>query len=272
MKTRRNFSYSAALSLGFSLLGALFTGLVNPALAQSCTKQSPAHRVALLELYTSEGCSSCPPADKFVSGLRASGVNADQAVLLSMHVDYWNYIGWKDVFSKPVITERQRWLTNLAGSKVIYTPEIFMAGQELRGGVSGWRKGVPDAVKRINNQTAEANINISLGQLKGGNLAVEVNGTAQQKGKLFVALVENNLVTDIKAGENSGVILKHDFVVREWLGPVTLSGNANDNKATFSRSIPVPANANLKNINVSAFIQNEKGEVLQALSLPLCNT
>ena len=87
-----------------------------------------------------------------------------------------------------------------------------------------------------------------------------------------MALVENNLVTEIKAGENSGVILKHDFVVREWLGPVTLSGNANDNKATFSRSIPVPANANLKNINVSAFIQNEKGEVLQALSLPLCNT
>jgi hypothetical protein len=270
MKTVRDFAYSATLSVsvGLGLIGAT----LNPAFAQSCSKQSPAHRVALLELYTSEGCSSCPPADKFVSGLRASGISADQAVLLSMHVDYWDYIGWKDVFSKSIITERQRWLTRANGGKVNYTPEVFMAGQELRGGPSGWRTGVPETVKRLNKQVAEANINISLGDIKAGNLAVEVNANAKQKGKLFVALVENNLTTDIKAGENSGVVLKHDFVVREWLGPIDLTGNSNDTKAKFSSQVPIPKNANLKNVGVSAFIQNEKGEVLQALSLPLCSS
>src|ERR1700739_1342795 len=97
--------------------------------ANACRAQSPAHRVALLELYTSEGCSSCPPADQYVAGLRASGVTADQAVVLSEHVDYWNYIGWKDPYSRAAFTERQRWLSDLAGSHTIYTPEMFIAGR-----------------------------------------------------------------------------------------------------------------------------------------------
>jgi hypothetical protein len=250
-----------------ALVGTIAAG-ISPALAQTCSKQSPAHSVALLELYTSEGCSSCPPADKFLSGLRGTGVTEDQAVLLSMHVDYWNDIGWKDVYSKHVITERQRWLTGLKGGHTIYTPEIFMAGQELRGGVGGWRTGVPETLKRINSQAARADIGISLGQLAGGSLPVDVSAKSAQKGKLYVALVENALVSDVKSGENSGVVLKHDYVVREWLGPFGLNP---DGKAAFSRAIAVPAGANGKNLGVAAFVQNDKGEVLQALALALCN-
>jgi hypothetical protein len=254
-------------TLALSLLGLG----CNASLAQSCSKQSPNYSVALFELYTSEGCSSCPPADKFVSDLRNSNFAPDQAVLLSMHVDYWNYIGWKDVFSKRVFTERQRWLSDLVGSRTIYTPEVFMGGREVRGGVSGWRSTVPETVKRINSRPAQADINISLGKLSGNSLAVAVNAKAKQNGTLFVALVENDLVTKIKAGENSGVTLKHDYVVREWIGPINLSGNASQTTAALSRAITVPAGANAKNLGVAAFVQNEKGEVLQALSLPLCN-
>jgi hypothetical protein len=236
--------------------------------AESCSKQSPAYRVALLELYTSEGCSSCPPADKFVSGLRASGVTPEQAVFLSMHVDYWDDIGWKDVFSKHVITERQRWLSGLAGAKTIYTPEIFMGGQELRG----WSDGVQGAVKRINAKPAQADITISLGKLAGNSLPVEINAKAAQGGKLFVALVENGLATDIKAGENSGRVLKHDFVVREWVGPITLTADAKQNREVFARALTVPAGAVAKNLGVTAFVQSDKGEVLQALALPICGS
>ncbi|MEN9868148.1 MAG: hypothetical protein RL748_3738 [Pseudomonadota bacterium] len=239
--------------------------------AQACSKQSPGYSVALFELYTSEGCSSCPPADKYLSELRSKHFAPEQAVLLSMHVDYWNDIGWKDVYSKRVLTERQRWLSALAGSRTIYTPEVFMGGQELRGGVDGWRNAVPEAVKRINSRPAQADIHIALGKLNGNSLPLEVNVKAKQNGKLFVALVESGLVSEVKSGENSGAVLKHDYVVREWLAPVSLSGDASQTRAALTRAISLPAGANSKNMGIAAFVQNDKGEVLQALSLPLCN-
>jgi hypothetical protein len=257
------FLLSAAVSV-------LLCGMALPVAqaAQACSKQSPAYSVALLELYTSEGCNSCPPADKYVSSLRAAGVTPENAVLLSMHVDYWNDIGWKDVFSKHEITERQRWLANLAGSRTVYTPEVFMSGKELRG----WRGRVPESVKQINSKPAQADITISLGKLAGNKLPVEVSAKAAQGGKLYVALVENGLATDVKSGENSGLILKHDFVVREWLAPITLTADAKGNKAALSRALSVPAGAVGKNLSVAAFVQNDKGEVLQALDLPICGS
>src|ERR1039457_1730220 len=112
---------------------AICIASLTAAIAETCTIHSPPHTVALLELYTSEGCDSCPPADKFVSGLRAaSGLGANQVVPISLHVDYWDYIGWKDVFAQHAYTERQRWLSDLARTRTVYTPEVFVGGQELR--------------------------------------------------------------------------------------------------------------------------------------------
>ncbi|MFC3107120.1 DUF1223 domain-containing protein [Undibacterium arcticum] len=238
-------------------------------IAQTCSKHSPAHTVALLELYTSEGCDSCPPADTFVSGLRGSGMTSEQVVPLSMHVDYWDYIGWKDLFAKAAFTERQRWLSNNAGSRTIYTPELFIGGHELRGGVGGWRGAVPAAVKRINDRPARADISIALGRPAAGNLPVEVSAiTTQdaQSGKLFVAVVENGLRSVVKAGENRGVTLKHDYVVRQWLGPIALA----DRKASLVTNVPLPSGATAGNLGVVAFLQSNQGEILQALMQPLC--
>src|ERR1700756_542350 len=117
-----------------SFLAALITApMLTPAtvaFAETCSKQSPAHTVALLELYTSEGCSSCPPADHAVSGLQKA-VNADLVVPLALHVDYWYDIGWTDRFAKPDHTQRQRLLADASGSGAVYTPEMFVGGQEL---------------------------------------------------------------------------------------------------------------------------------------------
>lgn len=240
--------------------------------ANSCSAHSPAYRVALLELYTSEGCSSCPPADQYIGGLRAAGVTPEHAVLLALHVDYWNDIGWKDPFSQAAYSERQRWLTKLAGSRTVYTPELFVAGQELRGGVDRWTGGVPAAVKRINAQPAQAEIRITLGQAGAAGLPVEVNASATHDGKLFVALVESGLASKVTAGENSGRLLRHDHVVRTWLAPVPLSadGKAGVNMATVTRTLPLPPGAIAGKLGVSAFVQSERGEVLQALSLSTC--
>jgi hypothetical protein len=245
---------------------------LSAAIAQSCTKHSPSYSVALLELYTSQGCSSCPPAEKTLSQLRNNKESAplglDRVVPLALHVDYWNYIGWQDVFSDRVYTDRQRWLSGLAASRTIYTPEVFVAGKELRD----WSGSLPAVVKRINSTPAKADIKISVGKIDAGAIATEVVARAAEGGNLYVALYENALSTDIKAGENSGVTLQHDFVVRQWVGPLPL-GDSKNTAATLSRALTVPIGAQVKNLGVAAFVQSRQGEVLQALALPvLCQT
>lgn len=235
------------------------------ALAQACSKQSPAHTVALLELYTSEGCSSCPPADRFVSGLHAAGLSAEHVVPLSLHVDYWDYIGWKDPFAKRLFTERQYWLSAQAKSRTVYTPEIFIAGQELRN----WRGATPSAIRRINDRAAEAQITLSAGHPSNGHLPVEVKAKASRDATLYVALYENGLASNVKAGENHGVQLRHDYVVRDWIGPVALDGQGG--KASLPRPLAVPAGASPQNLGVAAFVQTPSGEILQALALSLCS-
>jgi hypothetical protein len=248
-------------------LAAAFGG---PAMAApACTGNSPAHTVALIELYTSEGCDSCPPADKFFSGLRDEGVAPEQAVLLSLHVDYWNYIGWKDAYSRAIFTERQRKLAELAGTRTIYTPEMFIAARELRS--SKWEGGVQEAVKRINAAPAKADIAISLGAAGPAGLPIEVKASAQANAKLHVALVQSNIDTQVRAGENRGRRLHHDYVVREWLAPVALEGNS-AKPALLAHTVPLPVNALPKHLAISAFVQSDKGEILQAFNLPLCGT
>jgi hypothetical protein len=261
--------FAAVLRFALAAIPAVAAGST---VAQSCSKHSPPYTIALLELYTSEGCDSCPPADRFVSGLRnlsgdtraVAGMNAEQIVPLSLHVDYWDYIGWKDSFAKRGFTERQRWLSEQAASHTVYTPEMFVSGRELRN----WRGGLAETVARINRRPAQADIAIALGKLDNGSLPLTVNASAKQSGKLFVALYENGLTTDVKSGENRGVTLKHDYVVREWLGPFALASDAS--KPPLAKTIPVDPKTPAKNLGVAAFVQTDKGEVLQALALPLC--
>ncbi len=233
------------------------------ALAQTCSITSPAHSVALLELYTSEGCSSCPPADQFLSSLRSAGIGSERAVLLSLHVDYWNYIGWKDPFSRKAFTERQRWLSDLAHTRTIYTPEFFVGGKELRA----WNAGLDAALKRTNARPAQANVSITLGQAGAAGWPMDVRVTGARAGKLQVALYENGIASQVRSGENKGRTLRHDFVVREWLAPVPVAG---DGRAALSRIVALPAGAVSRNLGVAAFVQTDAGEVLQAISLPAC--
>ncbi|MSP98664.1 MAG: DUF1223 domain-containing protein [Betaproteobacteria bacterium] len=235
-----------------------------------CMKQSPVHTVALVELYTSEGCDSCPPADRWLSGLGGHPA-PDSMVPLSLHVDYWDTIGWKDRFADARFTARQRELASLARGTVVYTPEVFVGLHELRN----WRSeaGMRDALRRINATPARASIRIELG--KPGTQGIEiqaafrlVSGTASPGVQAFLALYENGLSTQVKAGENRGVTLKHDAVVRQWIGPLPLEHGAADLK----RTLPLPPGAVAKNLGVAAFVQNVASrDVLQATALQVCS-
>ena len=239
--------------------------------AAQCIKQSPAHSVALVELYTSEGCSSCPPADRWVSRLDRDGYNVDEVIPLSLHVDYWDQLGWKDRFASARFTERQRVLASLAGSRVVYTPEVFLNSRELRNwdSVAQFRQ----AVQKINATPARAEIRLELEPVSAAQLPVKASftlkpGAAVRQPQAFIAVYERKLITDVKAGENRNVTLRHDYVVREWIGPLELDGGA----AEYRKTLALDRAWNQKNLGIAAIIQDPgSGEVLQATALPFCS-
>ncbi len=241
-------------------LGILLTAIAAPAAAQQCVGESPAHTVALLELYTSEGCNSCPPADQWLSRLRSDGPGADSVVPLAFHVDYWDRLGWKDRFSSPRFSERQYALAKQAGSRAVYTPGVFLNFAEFRG-----FGRFEDAVRAINAKKAGAHIRLELQPPSGSRLPVKADFRAPPGSQAFVALYENRLSTDVKAGENQGATLRHDYVVREWIGPVDLSQTS-----TIRRTFELQNDWKARDLGVAAFVQNGTN-VLQASALAACS-
>jgi len=165
----------------------------------SSERQTP-----LLELYTSEGCSSCPPADRWLSSLAGdAGLWAD-FVPVEFHVDYWDYIGWKDRFATPAWSARQRELTAEGGARTVYTPGVFLDGKAWLG----WRGGA--AVPHSAGRTGTLTLHID-GQHIGARFVTADQGISEPV--LHVALLGMGLESHVKSGENRGRRLHHDFVV-----------------------------------------------------------
>jgi hypothetical protein len=167
---------------------------------------SPATRVSLLELYTSEGCSSCPPADIYLSELKSHSGLWTSIIPIAFHVDYWNYIGWKDRFSSPEYSARQRRYARSNNLKTVYTPGFLLNGQEWRS-FFGLRKLSVDSDKEV-------------GHLKLNIKDMEVIAQYSPKEKmaektliLNIAVLGFDIKTEVKSGENRNKQLKHDFTV-----------------------------------------------------------
>jgi len=252
---------AAALSLI-----AVSSALLPIAVFAECDVRSGPETAALVELYTSEGCSSCPPADRQLSHLRRALDPKAVAVPLALHVGYWDYIGWKDRFAQTSFGERQRRLASINRSNAVYTPEFFINGAELRS----WHGDLRHAVRRVNSRPAEASILMRAHLTSHERLAIDAEATTRAGTAplaLYVALAESGLSSTVTRGENSGATLSHDHVVREWIGPLRVS----DGKARVKREIPLPASWNRERLEVAAFVQNERtGRVLQALGALQC--
>lgn len=252
----------------FTFLLAILVCL--PADADPCVARSGAHTAALVELYTSEGCSSCPPADHWLSSLQAHGYAFERVVPLSLHVDYWDYIGWKDPYAKREFSQRQRKLTQLQRLALVYTPQVMLQGRDFRG----WGTTAFDAaVARINAQPAKARIELAIRGAKAAGLSVEARASLVERSQhehaaLYLASYHNRLVSRVDAGENRGRILEHDFVVLEWQGPF---GFGADGRLAERRELPLLPKASAAESGVVAFVQNRRSaEVLQALMRPAC--
>ena len=233
-------------------------------LAVECSATSGAARVALLELYTSEGCSSCPPADRWVGQLKAQGFTADRVIPLALHVDYWDYIGWRDPYAHPGFASRQREMARLAGSGVVYTPQVMINGRDFRGWYSNG--SFTHELEVMKQAPARANIQLKLSKLAADRVETSVSVSGQKDNLvLYLALYENDLWSSVAAGENSGVKLHHDYVVREWRGPLRVGDTP------LQQTLPFKPSWQIAKTGVVAFLQNSvSGEVVQALNLNMC--
>lgn len=225
--------------------------LASPPVLAACTAESGPKRNHLLELYTSEGCNSCPPADRYLSALKGQG----GVVPLAFHVDYWNHLGWRDPFSQAAFSQRQRDQARTAGSRMIYTPQFILDGHD-------WRWGRGDPPWRETAANAPTRIALSLDLDATGRLAVRGRFSGRP-GQVWLALYENGLETAVPAGENAGRRLRHDFVVRGLAGPLTAAGE------TFAHAFPLAADWRRSGLGVAAFVV-DGDQILQAVSLPWC--
>jgi hypothetical protein len=191
--------------------------------------------VALVEQYTSEGCSSCPPTDHWLSLLGAAG-HPDTVVPLALHVDYWNSLGWNDRFAQHGFTVRQQDLTAQGGGHVVYTPEVFVAGREARRWYA--QDDFNAAVQRVVMESTPADVALDLATCEPHALDLaarfRTHADDHRCANGFVTVYENKLMTQVGGGENGGAKLHHEYVVRKWIGPVPLAGGAGEIRQTVA--------------------------------------
>jgi len=248
--------------------------LLDPAIAADsppCTATSGPGTTVLLELYTSEGCSSCPPADRWLSSLAPDGLVPKRVVPLSLHVDYWNYLGWRDPFSQHRFTERQVAYKTRAGARGVYTPQMFVNGKEYLG----WhrRQNLVHALGPANRQVGRADIQLRLTPSTQTSLDVRTQVALREKHGyermgVYLALYENRLGNRVRSGENRGENLRHDHVVRELTGPLPLKP---DGRLKVAHRFRIAPDWKPANLGVVVFVQDRaNGEVLQTVALDNC--
>lgn len=201
------------LSLLFVLCGIAIYGQ-HPGFADD--QKVDADGIAVVELFTSEGCSSCPPADRLLSEIAQKAREKNQNIYpLSFHVDYWNYIGWTDPYSDASFSDRQRQYAQAFKTSRIYTPQMIVNGQKEFVGSSSSQ--AHSAISSALKMAASAKINLKASDLEDGVINVNYKVEGLPAGHVVnLALVERHLEQQVQRGENSGRTLKHDNVVRAF--------------------------------------------------------
>jgi hypothetical protein len=218
---------AALTGMRFFVLLLTLMALVQTARAQ--TFSSGETRTHVLELYSSEGCSSCPPAEQWLGGLRdAPGLWRD-FVPLAFHVNYWDNLGWPDRFARQEYTARQYAYSSQWGSDTVYTPGFVLDGAEWRNGLGA---APPAATDKAGVLTVEYTI--------GGTCRVNFTQTGDYE--IYAALLGAGIVSRVQAGENDGRILHHDFVVLT-LKKTRLQSGAAEIELPVSRDAEIPRHA-----------------------------
>ena len=234
---------------------------------------SGARTPVLVELFTSEGCSSCPPADRFLEKLDGQPVQGAEMIVLSEHVDYWNHIGWKDPYSASFYSQRQSAYANRFGLDSVYTPQMVVDGtSEFVGSNSGladkaFQKAlrVPKLPVHLSVISADAS-NILHAHLETGELDASFGSRGAE---VYVAVALNRAESQVAAGENAGHRLEHVSVVKS----LTKVGALKPGQALEQDvQLKLGPGSDSKGLRLIAFVQEpQQGRVLGAASM-LVNT
>jgi hypothetical protein len=203
----------------------------------------------LVELYTSEGCDSCPPVDRWLSEARRY---RPDVIATAFHVDYWDRLGWKDRFASPDYTARQAQSIASSGARFAYTPQLMVNGRDWRGNALP-----PPSMQR-------ASVSLRLQRGAGDQVSVDLlrGGEAPAQVQLWWAAVEDGHQSDVKAGENRGVVLKHDAVVRDYARVAPSGGDQH-----LLLKLPSTGEGGRKRSLVVVATDAATGKVLQAAQL-----
>ncbi len=231
-------------------------------------KTVPVNRAVLVELFTSEGCSSCPPADQVLTRLQAQPVSGVDIITLSEHVTYWNYLGWNDPFSQDVFTNRQKLYAARFRQPSVYTPQMVIDGRTEFVG-HNYDQAVADI--RSSAKKRKANIDLSGSKRSPDQLFLRgkislPEGFGEKRATIFAALVEDSLSSSVKRGENAGSRLTHSSVVREL---IELDEIKSAEPLLIQKTIRLPVRLQTKNLRLVIFVQAPGAEVLGAASTRL---
>jgi hypothetical protein len=212
--TRRFTAYSA-LSIAAVLAAGLIALSAQPSTHLDSNNAQPGHRAVLVELFTSEGCSSCPSADALLQQVNGRYSDSGQLIVgVSEHVTYWNSLGWSDPFSSPTYTERQNAYGQRFHLDSVYTPQMVINGQEQIVGSNS--AGLLRAIRK-EDQMSQMDVHIASASLDGNILTLDfsVSGTIPGKGAdIYAILADDKTSSNVLRGENSGRTLSHVSVAR----------------------------------------------------------
>ncbi len=190
--------------------------------SEAYDQKAPVRAPVVLELYTSQGCSSCPPADRL---LRQYAGRRD-TIALSYNVDYWDYLGWKDTLGNPAFSTRQRLYARRRGDGEVYTPQIVVNG--LSHAVGSMPREIDRAIARTKSYLSDTRVPLDV-RINGGKLTIEVGeATVDQSATIWLAAVRSEVTVPVRRGENRGRTLTYHNVVRKvtpvgmWSGARTV--------------------------------------------------
>jgi len=227
----------------------------------SCASSAQAETPVVVELFTSEGCSSCPPADALLVDLsRKTPPTGVKLILMGEHVDYWNYIGWTDRFSSAQFSERQNKYASHLHLATVYTPQMVIDGHLETVG-----NGAAEVYRDISKAAKESKpAQVSLRWESPQKLHIAVQVQASERPKVLLAITEDGLSTDVGAGENGGRTLQHAAVVRQLKELGTASNGQ------FEASVDVAAHSDWNPARLKALVlvqQPATGKIVGADSL-----
>lgn len=203
--------------------------------------------LVVVELFTSEGCSSCPPADRLLSSIVNSSDKSVDVLGLSFHVDYWDYIGWKDPYAQKAFTIRQRAYARRFGLRSIYTPQMVVNGKHefVGSSKSEWNKALVSESKL----TLPITLEVSIISKTGEAIVFTIKAKESTNSLINVAIVEKDLSQEVKRGENRGKVLSHNNVVRSF---DTRSFDGKPNKFTLH----FPQDLKIQNASLIVYSQD----------------